>query len=322
MNDLERPQQLLDLALDCYLAAIRNIGHYAIELEPETTVRRHKYLADLVAQVSAGTVDALSESRATVRGLLREYRDRTSQYLNGLRRKLSDAAAALEQTLEALSQTDGDHSVQIQSAVAQLRAVPVEAGSAVSRTILAATSAIDGSLEQVRKQHQLTVAQFVIEIGMLHKRIDSLESATSIDKLSQLFNREEMEERIGGVPAAKTIILLLKTGGLRPAETQFGRDVAEELAGAFTKRLRNSLPPTAVIGRWSDDQFVAILQGDQPEAAALAKRIAENLGGSYACLRAGKTVHPAIQLRIGIVDPRTDGPERVLQRVGEFLNAA
>ena len=321
LNDLDRCQQTRELTLDCYLNAIRNIGHYTVELEPHTTAQHRKYLEDLAAQVSTGTSDALNDSRATVRALLREYRDYTSRYLNGLRQELSDAVIALESTLGALAQCDGDHGIQLRDAVARLRAIPVDAGIAVREIVFAAASAVESSLEEVRKQHRLTVAQFVIEIGILHKRIDALESAASIDMLTQLCNREEMEQRISSMRQAKISILLVKAGGLRSAETQFGRGVAEELAGAFAKRLHNSLPSTAVIGRWSDERFLAILQIDQPETAALAKRISESLGGAYACLKEGKTVRPVIHLRVGVVDPGKDDAARVLQRVGEFLNA-
>jgi diguanylate cyclase (GGDEF)-like protein len=320
MNDLERCRQAGDLALACYLAAIRNIAHYAVELEPETTALHRKYLEELAAQVSSGSADALNESRATVRALLREYRDQTSQYLNDLRKKLVDAVTALEGTLEALAQSDGDHNVQLRNAITRLRAIPCAADSPVREAVLAAATTIENSLEEVRKQHQLTVAQFVMEIGMLHKRIDALENAASVDRLTQLFNREEMEARISGVWPTKMSILLLKANGLRAADSQFGSSVAEELAGAFSKRLHNSLPPTAVIGRWSEEEFLAIVQAEQTETSALARRILEGLSGAYACLKAGKTVRPTLHMQVAVVDPRTDQAEKLLQRIREFLN--
>lgn len=322
INELQRCHESQDLARDCYLGAIRNIAQYAVNLEPETTSLYRKYLEDVAVQVSGGSIEVLSESRASVRGLLRDYRDQAAQYLNKLRQELSDSVSALEQTLDALGQTDGDHDVQLRSAIARLRALPEANGGRVRETVLAAAATIEGSLDQVRKQHKLTVSQFLIEIRMLHKRIDAMESAASIDTLTQLFNREEMEARIRSAQSTKLSFLLLKVGGLRAAELQFGRVVAEELAAAFTKRLRNTLPATAVVGRWSEEEFLAMLQTDQPEAAAIAKRISENLAGAYACLKEGKTVRPAIQLRVGIVDPRSDGTERVLERIAEFLNVA
>jgi GGDEF domain-containing protein len=320
LSDLDRCHHSRETALDCYIAAIRNIAFYAVELDPEVTALHRQYLEELAARLSTADAVVLAESRATVRGLMREHRDRTSQYLNELQKELTDVVGALEQTLEALGQSDGDHGVRLRSAIAQLRSVSASAGATVRTTVLAAASSIESSLDQLRKQHQLTVAQFVTEIRILHKRIDGLESAASIDRLTQLFNREEMEARIRGVQSAKMTVLLLKVGGLRAAEAQFGREVAEELAGAFTKRLRNSLPPTAVVGRWSEEGFLAILQADQNEVTALAKRIAENLAGAYSCLKAGKTVRPAMQLRVGVVDPQSDGADRVLQKVGDFLN--
>jgi GGDEF domain-containing protein len=117
---------------------------------------------------------------------------------------------------------------------------------------------------------------------MLHKRIDTLENAASIDKLTQLFSREEMEARIRSLDSTTMSILLLKAGGLGAAEAQFGADVSEQLAGAFAKRLRHIMPPTAVIGRWSEEVFMAMLQAEKLEASTLAKRISENLAGSYA----------------------------------------
>jgi len=203
----------------------------------------------------------------------------------------------------------------------QLRGSPETGAGEARETVLAAATTIESSLEQLRKQHKLAVSQFLIEIRMLHTRIDLLESAASIDKLTQLFTRQEIEERIKSAPGSKPSLLLLKAGGLRTAEAQFGRPVAEELAGAFSRRLRNSLPPSSVLGRWSEEEFLAMLDVDQPEATALAKRISETLAGTYTCLKSGKTVRPLIHLRVGVIDPGADDAERVLQRIDEFLNA-
>jgi GGDEF domain-containing protein len=317
ISDLEKCQQSRDLALECYLVAIRNMAQYAVDLRIETTALHRKYLQDVAEQISLGSVDALSESRGRVRSLLRDYCDQASSYLSGQRQELSDAAAALERTMEALSQTDGDISVQLRGAIGRLRAISGDATS-VRETVFGVASSIEASLEQMRRQHELMAAQSGIEIRMLHKRIDKLESAASIDKLTQLFNRDEMETRIRSLDATTMSILLLKAGGLRAAETQFGAGIAEELTGAFAKRLRNILPPTAVIGRWSEEVFMALLQADKLEASALAKRISEGLAGTYACLKAGKTVNPAIHLRMGVADSRADSAELLLQWAEAF----
>jgi GGDEF domain-containing protein len=128
-----------------------------------------------------------------------------------------------------------------------------------------------------------------------------------------------MEERIRSLSAGAYSLLLVRANGLRMAAVNFSPEVSVELTGAFTKRLRNSLPDHSVISRWGEEDFVAILHIPKADAVNSGKFIAENLGGAYACLLKGKTVRPSLQLRIGVVDSNGDKPEKVLERVAEFL---
>jgi GGDEF domain-containing protein len=320
VNELERCHQMRDLALDCYVNALRNASHYAIELDPQLTPPYRQYLGTLAAEVAKGEEEALLESRATLRGLLRDYRDKAAEYLARLRDELAGTARALQETLESMSQSDGDHEVQLRGALSKLRSLVRSSESgALRESIAAATATIEQSLEQIRRQHQITVSQFLTEIRMLHKRIDALEAAASIDDLTRLFNRGEMEDRIRSLSAGAYCLLLVRVSGLRIAAVNFSPEVSAELTRAFTKRLKNSLPDHAVIGRWSEEEFVAILHTPKADAVNSGKFIAEHLGGSYACLLKGKTVRPSLQLRIGVVDSNGDKPERVLERVTEFL---
>jgi GGDEF domain-containing protein len=320
VDELQKCYDARDVALDCYQLAIRNIAQYSVDLEPEITLPHRKYLEELAAELVAPTPTILNESRATLRGLLRDYRDKSAQYLITLREELSSTARTLQEILDGLGQTDGDHETQIRSALNKLRGLPDAPAGQIRETVLGAVKTIEHSLEDVRKQHQLTVSQFLIEIRMLHKRIDGLESAASVDSLTRLFNREQMELKIRAEHFGPYCLLLLKVGGFRLTEIHHSREVAGELAGAFTKRLSNSLPTGTVVGRWSHEEFIAILDVEKAEAQAVAKRIAEHLTGPYSCLKDGKTVRPSLQLRLAVVEYGSDSPTRVLERVGEFLS--
>jgi diguanylate cyclase (GGDEF)-like protein len=321
LADLEKCHQERDVAVDCYVAAIKNLAHYTIDLEPAITEPQRQYLNALADDAASGKPEALGETRATLRGLLRDYRDKTAGYLNRLREELAGMARALEQILSALAQTDGDHESRLRSALRRLRDLARSPeGSAVSAVVLSAVDAIDQSLEQIRKEHQLTVSQLQVEMNMLHKRIDALEAAASLDQLTELFNRREMEERIRSAPP-QFCLLLARLSGFRLAEIQFRTEVAAELAAAFTKRLRNSLPPAAIIGRWGYEEFVAMLSIPVSDATALAKAIAAQLSGSYACLLGGKTVRPSLQLSVAVVDGEGATPDRILERIKGFLTS-
>jgi GGDEF domain-containing protein len=319
LAELEKCHNERDYAVGCYVEAIKNLAHYTIELEPSITEPQRRYLNALAEEAATGKPEALDETRATLRGLLRDYREKTARYLNRLREELDGFARALEQIMSSLAQTDGDHESRLRAALGRLRQVARSPeGSAVRAVVVSAADAIDQSLEQIRKEHQLTVSQLRVEMGVLHKRIDVLEAAASLDQLTELFNRRELEERIRNGPGPFSLLLARATG-IRLAEIQFKPEVAAELTAAFTKRLRNSLPPSAVIGRWGNEEFVAMLSVPVSEATSVAKMIGEQLSGPYACLLAGKTVRPKLQLSVAVVDSDGATPDRILQRVNGFL---
>ncbi len=321
LSELERSHQLRTAMLDAYSLAIKNIAHYPVELDEELTAHHRKHLEALADEVGKGSLEALSDSRATLRGLLRDYRDKAAQYICNLRDELAGTARSLEEVLDSLSQADGDHETNLRTALGTLRQVAATPGNAAfGRVVSAAADSIETSLEQVRKQHQLTTSQFLVEIRMLHKRIDALESAVSVDEVTRLATREELTGRIGSMQAGQYCLLLVGARGLRRAEVQYGIEVGAELCAAFAKRLRNSLPLSAVIGRWGAEEFAAILTVKKSEALASAKWITEHLSGSYACLKGGKTVRPAVQLTVGVVETAAnEDPERIIDRVGAFL---
>ena len=321
LSELERSHQLRAEVLDCYLQAIRNIANYAVELDEEITSPHRKYLKDLAAEVAGDNPEALLASRATLRGLLRDYRDTAAQYLARLRDELAGTARALEEILDTLSQSDGDHEITLRGALAKLReAAALPSGAAIAPLVNAAANSIEQSVEQLCKQHQLTISQFIVEIRMLHKRIDALEAAAATDECTRFDNREETIERLRSTPAGTYTLFLIGARGLRRAEVQFGKQVGEELAGAFAKRLRNSLPPNSSFGRWGAEEFVVTLFMKKSEAIASGKWVTEHLSGSYACMKDGRAVHPSLQLTVGVVDTfANEKPERILERIGAFL---
>jgi GGDEF domain-containing protein len=319
ITDLDRYRRQRELAFEYYVSAIRNAAHYAIELDPALSDPHRKYLAALADEVAQGSPEALDESRATFRGLLRDYRDKASHYLAELREQISASAKALQQIVESLAQSDGDHESRLRAALDGLRtAARSPAGEPLRALVDDAVDTIQQSLELAHREHQFTISQFKTEIRMLHKRIDMLEAAASLDAVTRLFTRREMEDRIRKLSGGYCL-LLIKVNGVRVAELNFSRDVAAQLVSAFNRRLRNSLPQDAALGRWSEEEFLAIITLPCQDAVNLATHLAAQLCGSYVCLQSGHSVHPSLQLRVGVVDAAEETADRILQKITAIL---
>ena len=322
ISDLERAEQRCRQVLDCYTFAIKTAAQYAVELEKEITEPHRKYLDALAKEVAGSAAENLEGTASTFRSLLRDYRDKAAQYLSRLRHELASSASALQDILATLNQSDGEHETRLRQEVKKLyEASSCDNLETMRATLVAATGKIEASVEELRRQHQLTVSQFLTEIRALHQRINSLENAAALDALTQVFNRAEMEKRIRGAKEG-AFLLLIRVVGIRRAEADFGRDVSQELAGAFTRRLRNSLKPTAIFGRWGEEAFMTIGPPEKAAAEATAKWISEHLSGKYACLRKGKAIHPAVQVEVEVIERRPgEDAEPALALVRDYLGA-
>jgi GGDEF domain-containing protein len=319
ITELERLAADRDTAVDCYRDVINNVATYAVELDEQITPQ-HRRFVTAIAEALSPASESLREAGATLRALLRDYKVKAAEYLNNIREQLASTARALEEVMESLAQTDGDYASRMRTALGGLRELAQQPKAAPIRDqLLAATDVVGRSVEEMRKQHQGLVAQFTTEIRMLHNRIGQLESAASIDCVTQLITRVEIERHIRSMEQGNVSLLLMTTSGLRLSEARFNGGVAAELAGAFTKRLRNTLPPNTVIGRWSTEEFVAILDVPAADAVKAAKAVGEQLSGTYSCLLDGKVVRPDLQVRVAVIEGAEGSPDRLLLRVHDYV---
>ncbi len=319
IDEFEKLYQIRTSAIEGYTAALRNIAQYAVELDEGMTTAFKSAVTSLADHVADGDPTVVNESKSTLRGILRNYREKASQYLGGLHSDFASTARALEEIMETLSQTDLDHEARLRGSIQNLRdACRSVKTESLREVVLGATEAIERGLDQLSRQHQVTVAQFRMEIRVLHKRIDSLETSASMDGMLTMLTRRDVEARLAGYGAG--CLLLIRVSGLRLAETTFEPAVAATLSAAFARRLRNILPPGAEIARWSHEEFVVMIATGKDEALPIAKWIAEHLSGPYSCVVDTRTVHPALQLSVGLIERNGESAAQTLARIADFLH--
>jgi GGDEF domain-containing protein len=324
MTELEKTHQLQSALRGCYGSTIEEMARYAVEIDREITGAYRQHLAAIRAELSGDLdVEKLVASRSLLRNELRDYRDRASAFLNALRHELAEKAAALEAIVNAMAAADGDYEERLRTGLGKLRKLAGSpAADAIREVLTEACDQIEASIQEARKQNQLTVGQFMVEIKTLHKRIESLETASRKDEVTGLVSRVEMEARIASEveQGQGFALILLKIRNLPMVQRQFGPKIRGEVLVAVAKRMPGGLPPQAVTARWSEDQFIVLLTLNKGEAIGLAKRLTQTLSGTYVCMENGKPQRPVLVINSAVVESPPGGTYDVLMdKVSQYL---
>ncbi len=321
VSELERSHQARKTVLECYLAALRGAARYAVELDRGITGPYRTELESLAKAVERAENQSLAASTPRLLETFKRFHDQSADYISNLRAEMAKSAEALETIVRGLSDNDGEQDARVRASLVSVREISgLPECASIRPALLSAVQAIESSIEQIRKQHQLTVAQLRAEIQVLHKRVDRAENAIATGDLKRLMTRSELEAQLLEGENEFGSLILLKVAGLREAERTFGSQLAAELTGAFKKRLTSCLPESAVLARWAPEAFVASV--DLPGSAAIStvKRLSETLSGMYPGEHDGKNIRLTLHARVAVVQNEpAELKERVLERVRAFF---
>ena len=325
-TELERLEELQQTLAKCYGLAIKSSAEYAVELDPNSTEYFRQRLQLLDTQCGqASAPEHYNAVQASLRGELRNYRDQAREQMSRMRKDLQNAAAAMKVFAETVTGSGADCELQLRQEVERLEALAASDDIEQIRCgIESATGAIVRSYSQLRRSHQLVVTQLQDEIRTLHQAMDNERSRMDRDHVSGAWNRQKLNERIEHLLQRNDpfCVLLVSARNLRRLERQYSSAVITDALRTLVQQFDNILGGEAMIGRWSEDVFSAILDMDPSSAMALSTEINRKLSMSFPVWTSGVAQMLTIETSTGIVDRRRDSDPSKFYRKLEQMAAA
>jgi GGDEF domain-containing protein len=316
--------------LDCYALAIHTTAHYAVEVDPVLAIELRKHLTAIEEQTRAAvSVDQLRSAQSSFRGELREYRDKSNEQLKKMRTEIESAKVAMVVFAEAVASNGTNHEQGVNS---QLRSLESTAHSnnieEIRGGIGLAVAGIQSSMEQIQNENRLLLAQMQDEIRVLHRQIEDERKVLYTDRASGVWNRQKIDTHLDNLLRQNQpfCLLLVSVRNLRRIESQHSPTVVEGALKAMTARFAVIMGDEAMIGRWTDDQFVAVLDLPPGSAIPLAAEATRELSGSYAIQENGQSKRVTLQASAGVIDrpPGADAPtfHQKLQQLAAAISGA
>jgi diguanylate cyclase (GGDEF)-like protein len=130
--------------------------------------------------------------------------------------------------------------------------------------------------------HQ-SIAQLRAEVSTYETKLKAAEELALRDALTGLANRRNVEERIEWRVANQKMfcVVILDLNRFKLVNDRYGHLAGDSLLKQFSEELRANLRGTDLVGRWSGDEFVAVLDCDLAAAKSQIARMRQWVFGEY-----------------------------------------
>jgi GGDEF domain-containing protein len=306
LDELTKREDLSSVIRDCYALAIDSSSHYAVEVDSRLAADFRLHLRAIEDQSrSAVSAGQLRSVQASFRGELRDYRDKSSAELKKMRKEIESATAAMIIFAETVAFNGTNHEQEVQG---QLRSLESAAGKnsveEIRGCVGAAVAGIQSSVQRMQRDNQLVIVQLQDEIRALHEQIHEERKILYTDRASGAWNRQKVETHIDKLLRQNESFCVLLVGlrNYKRIEGQHSATVMEGTLKALAGRLAAIAGNDAIIGRWTQDQFVAILDPPPGEAIPLSSEATQKLSGSYSVQENGLAHKVAVQTSAGVIE--------------------
>jgi GGDEF domain-containing protein len=324
ITDLEKSENLREATLASYAAAIETMAQYAVEVKASVAEKHRESLRAIRTQVMefAGP-ESLMATQPALRAELRDYRDKCETHLSGLNQEFTAALLSLHEVISSISSSDS-HEKRLTTELQRLDSLAGVGNLQELRAgVRAAVKTIGGFVEQMRREHELTIAQFKDEIRIIQRRMECAEATAAKDPTGAL-NRAELETRVRRDMShdAAVCLEIVKVSNYRDLLSWHGQQLVDEAIVALYKRLRAHLGDAADIGRWREDAFVAKLICSRQDALRVSHELSLKLDGPYICMLNGNRHTLHLRIGIGVADyPVSEDGDKFLAKADLLLQS-
>jgi GGDEF domain-containing protein len=306
VNELEEFARLQEQTKSSYAMAIRSSAEYVVELDAGQAAEFRQHLGALQqAALAACQTEDFKAIESSFRGELRDYRDRSQDWLARMRSEMQGTAQALQSLADGLSSTGTGHEQQLNSDLQALRNAADGHNLAQIRAIIkSAVASIALSLDEMQRANRLTVAQLHDEIRLLHREIDNERKAFFTDPASGAWNREKMAGRIEELleRGEAFCVVIAWLNNFKRTKGKVSQTVIEGALKALVKRAHGILGRDAMFGRWDEDEFVVIVEAVTARAIAVSTELTQQLSLRYVIQQDGISHQLPVRVTTTVVD--------------------
>jgi diguanylate cyclase (GGDEF)-like protein len=319
------PSELFDPALKSYRSSLLAMGKSAARACAAVGADLQHNLAGLEGRLYRNLTPSLfHETGRKVEDELEQWGGRTADYLKAKAREAKELLLALAQTAESLGERDQRYASRFTQFTSRLQAIAdLEDLTQIRASVLQRATELRTYVDQMEQESRQLVAHLSAEVSTYETKLKAAEELALRDTLTGLANRRNVEERLQWrISNQKPFcVAILDLNQFKQVNDRYGHPTGDSLLKQFAHELSSHLRSSDLVGRWSGDEFIVVLDCDLANAKAQIERMRQWALGDYT-IQTGTGAESAkirVDASIGLVQWE---PGESMQQVIERADAA
>ena len=209
------------------------------------------------------------ETGRKVEDELEQWGGRTADYLKARAKDAKELLVALACTAESLGERDQRYASHFTQFTSRLHAIAdLEDLTQIRASVLQRASELRTYVDQMEQESRQLVSHLQTEVTTYETKLKAAEELALRDPLTGLANRRNVEERIGWRIANQKpfCVAILDLNRFKQVNDRYGHPAGDSLLKQFSEELRSNLRASDLVGRWSGDEFIVVLDCDLASA--------------------------------------------------------
>jgi diguanylate cyclase (GGDEF)-like protein len=301
---------MLESSLGAYRTLLAATADAAAKALPHLGSSLQQSLLNLNARLEQGvTPVVVAETREMAKEALTAWSTGTSEYIKEKAAEVKDLMLTVVKTAESLGDRDQRYAARFNRFSAQLEAIAtLEDISRIRISLTESAADLKAGVSQMAEENQSAVAALRQELAVYQTRLDEAEQRASLDPLTGLVNRREVEKQVRRRIDQKRAfcMMMFDLNNFKQVNDQHGHLAGDEVLKLFSTELRGAIRSTDVAGRWGGDEFLVILDCGLVEAKNQVGRIKEWVFGNYTVKREPTPLRVHVEAAVGLIASKPD----------------
>jgi diguanylate cyclase (GGDEF)-like protein len=289
-----------------YLTMVETVASGALRCCPPTgeTLKRELSIAvePLRREHTAGSLKSAQQKALKS---LRSWGEESDSYFTQKTHEIKEMLTELARMAETIGERDKRYTLQFHDLTSNLQTIAeLDDITRIKSSVLRSAGELKSCVDRMVREGVESVAHLEASLDSHRVALEQAQELATLDPLTGLYNRREMETRLAQRVSAKTpfCVVIIDLNNFKQINDRHGHTAGDEVLRQMAGELRMASRAQDTLGRWGGDKFLMVIDGSYTSARVKVQRLRPWVFGAYEINIGAKKLSVVVNGSIGVAE--------------------